>query len=393
MQKILTNKQIKLAALYGAGLIILYCGLTHMGTVLSIFVATLTVIAPLIVGLAIAFIVNIPMSAIEVKLLYGIKSRNVRRTISLLSTLVLFVLVIMFVVFMLMPALNDSVAKLISAAQSFGRQVVDLVMDLSAKYPDVMNKLVESLNNSQNIPSTEKIIDTVLNFLQKGIVSITGSLTFLVSTFNSILSIFFAIMFAIYTLISKEEMKEHSLRLLNVLFKKKTAHNIRYVARKSKMTFKNFITGQCIEAIIIGLMFFITLTVLAYPYPPLIGVTISTTALIPFIGPFIGCVISAFLILMVDPIKALWFIVIFLVLQQIEGNLIYPRVVGESVGMPPFWVLLAVLIGTGTLGVIGLLTFIPVFSIIYSLVWENVDRVEKNRELKPPHQDTVIKPK
>lgn len=144
-------------------------------------------------------------------------------------------------------------------------------------------------------------------------------------------------------------------------------------------TFSNFLSGQVIEAMILGILFFISMTIFRMPYALLIGVLIAITALIPIFGAFIGCILGAFLIVMVNPIQALWFIILFLVLQQIEGNFIYPHVVGNSVGLPSIWVLVAVTVGGSVMGVLGMILFIPLFSVIYSIIREVVnERIKEN---------------
>ena len=163
----------------------------------------------------------------------------------------------------------------------------------------------------------------------------------------------------------------------------KIVNKITYVAKLSNETFSNFITGQCLEALILGTMFFVTLSIIRLPYALLIGVLIAFTALIPIFGAFIGCIVGAFLMIMVSPMKALIFVIVFIVLQQIEGNLIYPKVVGGSVGLPSLWVLAAVTIGSSLMGVAGMLFFIPFTSVIYTLVREwTYKRLEQKKQKK-----------
>ena len=144
--------------------------------------------------------------------------------------------------------------------------------------------------------------------------------------------------------------------------------------------FSNFITGQCTEAVILGSMFVVSMAVFRFPYAVMVGVLIAFTALIPIVGAFVGCFVGAFLIMVDDPVKAVWFLVLFIVLQQVEGNLIYPHVVGNSVGLPSIWVLAAVTIGGSLMGVMGMLIFIPIVSTIYALIREDVN--ERNRKIR-----------
>ena len=191
---------------------------------------------------------------------------------------------------------------------------------------------------------------------------------------NGTVNFIVGFVFACYILLQKEKLLYQLRKLLEAFLPEKAAEKIWYVGQLTEKIFSNFITGQCVEAVILGAMFAVTLSIFKFPYALLIGVLIAFLALIPIFGAFIGCVLGAFLILMVDPIKALIFIVIFLVLQQIEGNLIYPRVVGGSVGLPAIWVLAAVTIGGSLMGVLGMLIFIPLVSVFYTLLKQTVNR-------------------
>ena len=175
-------------------------------------------------------------------------------------------------------------------------------------------------------------------------------------------------------------MGRQARKLLFAYLKKERTEEILRICSLTHRTFTNFLTGQCLEAVILGVMFFITMTILRFPFAVLVGVLIAFTALIPIFGAFVGCAVGTFLILTVNPPQALAFIVLFLVLQQIEGNLIYPHVVGGSVGLPSIWVLAAVSLGGSLFGIVGMLVFIPIVSVLYALLKENVhDRLEKKQ--------------
>ena len=166
---------------------------------------------------------------------------------------------------------------------------------------------------------------------------------------------------------AKETLACQGKQILYALFRQSGAEKILYVCSLSNKTFSRFISGQCLDACILGIMFFIAMTIAGLPYAMLISVLIAFTALIPMVGAFIGCVIGALLILMVSPLKALIFVIMFLVLQQLEGNLVYPHVVGNSVGLPSIWVLVAITIGGNLMGVIGMILFIPLCSVLYAI--------------------------
>lgn len=191
---------------------------------------------------------------------------------------------------------------------------------------------------------------------------------------SSVATFFIAFVFACYILLQKEKLSVQVRKILYAYLPEKKVGTVLAVCSLAYKTFSNFLTGQCVEALILGLMFFVTMSVIRLPYALLVGILIAFTALIPIFGAFIGCVVGAFLILMVAPVKALIFVVMFLVLQQIEGNLIYPKVVGNSVGLPSIWVLAAVSIGGSLMGVVGMLIFIPLVSVVYTLFRGDVYR-------------------
>ena len=213
--------------------------------------------------------------------------------------------------------------------------------------------------------------------------SYTMSATMMV--INGVMTFFIAFVFAIYILIQKETLGRQFMKVCNALLPKKAVEKITHICALSHRTFSRFITGQCLEALILGSMFFVSMAVLRLPYALLIGVLIAFTALIPMVGAFIGCGVGAFLILMVNPMQALFFIGLFLVLQQIEGNLIYPHVVGNSVGLPSIWVLFAVTVGGKLMGIAGMLIFIPLTSVLYSLFrdWINQKASLKAKQKQP----------
>jgi predicted PurR-regulated permease PerM len=183
-----------------------------------------------------------------------------------------------------------------------------------------------------------------------------------------------AFVFAVYVLAQKEKLGNQAGRILSAYFPDKMVRRIRKVVGLLYQNFSKFITGQCLEAVILGTMFVVCMSILRLPYPLVIGMVIAVTALIPIVGAFLGCVIGVFLILMESPLQALWFVILFFVLQQIEGNLIYPRVVGNSVGLPAIWVLVAISIGGSLFGIPGMLLFIPLMSTFYTLLKEDVNK-------------------
>ena len=197
---------------------------------------------------------------------------------------------------------------------------------------------------------------------------------------SAVFDFFISFEFALYVLAQKERLARQFSRLMKAYMPSKIWNGMCHVLPILYTNFRNFITCQCLEAVILGSMFVIFMTLFGMPYAVLIGVMISVTALIPIVGAFIGCILGAFLILIISPMQAVIFVIMFLILQQIEGNLIYPRVVGSSVGLPPLWVLVAVSVGGSLMGVSGMLIFIPLTSTVYTLLREGVRRREAQSE-------------
>ncbi len=221
----------------------------------------------------------------------------------------------------------------------------------------------------------------MIDFMQNGLGSVVSSTVTVASTIiGGVVNVFVALVFSFYILAQKEKLGDQFRRILRAYCPQKVNNRVLEIASLAGKNFSSFITGQCMEAVILGVMFVITMTLFGFPYAVMVGVLIAFTALIPIVGAFIGCFVGAFLIMVDDPVKAVWFLVLFIILQQIEGNLIYPHVVGNSVGLPSIWVLAAVTVGGSLMGVVGMLIFIPILSTVYALIREDVN--EKNKGKK-----------
>ena len=203
------------------------------------------------------------------------------------------------------------------------------------------------------------------------------------SILGGLLTAVLAAVFSVYILLQKEKLGAQCKKLLYAFLPQERAGQALSIAALSSRTFASFLSGQCLEAVILGCLFFIAMSVLRFPYALMISVLVGFTALIPLFGAFIGCAVGAFMILIIDPMRALWFVILFLVLQQIEGNLIYPKVVGGSVGLPSIWVLVAVTIGGSTMGIAGMLLFIPLCSVLYALLRRTVYERLQKKEVPP----------
>lgn len=350
----------------------------------SMLVFSVGILRPFIVGGMIAFVINIPMNFFE-KILFGKEKQKIKpnklllkgsRGISLTMAYLTVVLVITLVILTVIPQLTGTIRVLTNKIPAFWDEMIKQLEVIFAANP----VLIELLGNYESLEIDWKsLINAVVDFLQNGVGSMLNS-TFSVasSIISSTVNFFISLIFSIYILVQKEKLANQFDRVLKAYSSHKIYKSTRKVLALLHRNFSNFITGQCTEAVILGLMFVVSMTLFRFDYALMIGVLIAFTALIPIVGAFIGCFVGAFLMLVDDPMKAFWFVILFIVLQQVEGNLIYPHVVGNSVGLPSIWVLAAVTVGGSLMGVLGMLIFIPLLSTVYMLLREDVNR--KNHE-------------
>lgn len=332
---------------------------------------------PFILGGVIAYILNIPMTKIEKSLRKIIKKDNKEvliRTLAIILSLLLFVLVIICIAFLLIPELIDNIEMLIKNIPGVIEKIEIWLLDVLDKYPDIQKQIVEVFSNSDH--NVSSIVSSILNYLLNGVI---GFISNLVSGF---ITFFTAVIFSIYMLSQKEYLIRCSKKLVYGYLKEEQARKVMEIAELTNKTFSNFISGQCVEAFILGLIIFIALTIFRFPYALIISVLTAVTALIPIFGAIIAMVIGAVLIGINNPIQAILFIVVFQVIQQIEGNFIYPKVVGKSVGLSPMWTLLAITAGGSLFGIVGMLVGLPLASVAYALIKESVNTRLKQKKIK-----------
>lgn len=352
--------------------IIVLIALWKYNVVLDAIGFLLGIIFPFLLGGAIAFILNVPMHFLE-EMLFNKKTqekawaKKLARPVSLVLTVVIVLGIISLVIFVVVP-------KLGSTFMSLGKSIQDFVPKVQVWVEELFdnNKEVVAFVNDVKI-DWDQVLNGIMSFFKNGAGSVLGS-TFTVakSIVSGVATFVIAFVFACYILLQKERLNIQIRKIMYAYLKKEQVEKILSVCSLTYKTFSSFLAGQCVEAVILGAMFVIAMTILRLPYALLVGVLIAFTALIPIFGAFIGCVVGAFLILMDAPMKAVIFVIMFLILQQIEGNLIYPRVVGNSVGLPSIWVLAAVSVGGSLMGVVGMLVFIPIVSVVYTLFRNNV---------------------
>ena len=378
-QKQRSNKELILLILFIA---VVCLGVLNFNTVVGMAKSFMGMIKPFVIGLAIAFVVNLPMKFVEEKMLNRMpeKFKSTKRILGIVLSFLFFAAVIAFVVISVIPQLGRTINQLAGKIPVFFNNVFHEAEILLADNPEALEFINDLEYQSMN---WNGILNKTVNFVKNGVGSLLSStVTMAGSLFGSLVSGIISFIFSIYVLSQKERLKDQARRIVRAYFKENTQKKIIYVSNLLYHNFSKFITGQCVEAVILGCLFVVAMAIFKMPYAFMIGVLIAFTALIPLVGAFIGCFVGAFLILVDTPGKALWFIILFLIIQQIEGNLIYPKVVGNSVGLPSLWVLVAVTLGSSMFGVAGMLIFIPLFSTAYTLIREDVNKrnIKKEKE-------------
>ena len=364
--------------------VLLYLGIQNLAVVLKYVKLLWGLLLPFVLGGAMAFVLNVPMSFIERHLFGKVREKNnkagkaaskLARPVSLVLSIVFVILLILIVVLVVAPEL--------------GTTLVSVVKKVEEDIPLAQKWITDTFNGDSEIVKwasaieidPQKILDSIVSVLKNGADNLVSS-TITVTMGIVSMAVNFAIgfVFACYVLLQKEKLGKQVLKATYAILPVKVVEYQSHVCTLASKIFASFITGQCIEAVILGSMFFVTMTIGRFPYAMLIGVLISFTALIPVFGGIIGCWVGFFLILMVSPLKAFMFLGLFVILQQIEGNLIYPHVVGNSVGLPAIWVLVAVTLGGNLMGIVGMLIFIPLVSVLYTLFREWVyARLERKK--------------
>ncbi len=342
---------------------------------LGLAISLYHIASPFILGAVIAFILNVPMRNIERHLQFKGKWKKLERPISMCLAILAVLGVLFLVTFVVAPELLNTLISLQNSIPAFFTEVQSQAEQLFASNPEIL----EYVSGIQI--NWDQVLKDMMDFLKSGAGSmLSTTFSAAVSIVNGVSSFLIGFIFSIYILLQKEVLSRQLHSLMKAFLPEFVVERTVYIASLSERTFSSFLTGQCVEAVVLGTMFFIALTVLRLPYALLIGVLIAFTALIPIFGAFVGLGVGVFLMLMVDPMDALIFTITFFVLQQIEGNLIYPHVVGNSVGLPSIWVLVAVTVGGSMMGVTGMLIFIPMGSVLYSLLRDSVrHRLQRNQ--------------
>lgn len=365
--------------------IILYFVLQNIVAVKNAFVYGLEMLSPFWIGAGIAFILNIPMRSFEKRLFKPQKMKNgklkqnrLKRPICIVLAFIITIVVIGFIIKLVIPQLLSVIFMFLGEIPDMAYDVKEWAIELTKQYPDISNQI-------QNIEiNWNNIVNDVISFVSNLASSlVTSSIGFIVGLIGGIFNAIVSIVFAVYILVSKEKLAEQFKKIMKAYLPEDKAKYILEICVLSKNTFNNFLTSQFTEAIILGTLCFVGMLILKLPFAATISILVGVTALIPIVGAFIGLMIGAILILSIVPIKALIFVAFFLILQQVEGNLIYPRVVGNSVGLPGMWVLVAVAVGGSLGGILGFIVGLPTVSVLYTIIRNDVyQRLKEKKKLE-----------
>ena len=353
----------------------IYLGIRYTKVAIGFISIILASAVPLIIGCAIAFVVNIVLTFYEKH--YFSQSKNgfvkkSRRPLCILGAYATIVAILVVFVSLVVP-------QLVSGIELIAKRMPQVIEALLTKVEKSNFVSKEVLNFVSDI-NWESYIDDIVQFVAVGAGSVVETVVgILKKVFSGVTTVFVSIIFSVYLLSSKDKLKNQISRFMARYFPDKFVKKSTYVAGVANESFRRYIVAQCTEAVILGGLCTIGMYILKIPYAPMVGAIVAFTALIPIVGAFVGAGLGAFLILTVSPVKALVFIVFIIILQQLEENLIYPRVVGSSVNLPGIWVLASITVGGGVFGILGMLLAVPVCATIYRIVRDDVNKIPKTK--------------
>ncbi|HSR04834.1 MAG TPA: AI-2E family transporter [Proteiniclasticum sp.] len=340
--------------------------LKHIPFILGIFGTILKPMVPLFIGASLAFVLNIYMNQLE-RLFHKIKKPKVRRAVSIVGALLTLFLGLALVLLIVIP-------ELARAFESIGEKLPGFFEEARVWLENLLVTFPVFEENLKNVDlSLENIGDTLMDVIMVGGNNLADlTLGFVTKLFSGAMNIILGLIFAIYILGDKENLGRQVRRILYAYLPEKRVDQFLGITSLTSDIFQKFVTGQLTESVILGTMFVVTMLIFQFPYAVVVGVLVTITAIIPIVGAFIAMAIGFFLIFVNNPTQAFWFLLLFLVLQQIEGDFIYPKVVGNSIGLPALWVLVAVMVGGGLYGILGILLAVPISSVFYVLLKRNV---------------------
>ena len=372
----LNRKNVRIILLIIVFTVVLFTAVQNLGALLGFVVDVWGVFSSVIAGLAIAFVLNIPLKLFEDKLFYGLREhrnptvRKMLRPVSIVCSLLITLGVLIVLLLIVLPQLVEAVAAVLARMPGY-------VTDLIAWLDRLLEPFDFSLSEYLNDIDWTKVFSDIGTMLSQGIneiLSAAGTAANVgTSIVGGVIDVVFSVIIAVYVLAQKERIGRFAHRCVEAFLPRRLSGNVSRICTMAADTFSSFIGGQLMDSCILGLLCFVGMMIFRFPYAYVISVVIGVTSLVPLVGAFVGIVIGALLILTIDPIKALLFIVFVLVLQQIEGNLIYPKVVGKAVGLPGVIVLSAVLVGGNIAGILGSICAVPVSAILYTMLREAVN--------------------
>lgn len=381
----LNKKNIKRVLLLIACAILLYWGLNNLSVLGGLLSSILSLFSPLLIGVGIAYVMNLLLMAIERLWDNALKKApelwrvKLKRPICLTLAFLLFLGIIFAIIFILIPRLEEAGTSLVANVPTYITQIQGWWDSLAAFAADHGITLPEL---SMNVEDATKFITKLLTSNGDSVVNTTINIT--TSILGALVNVLLALVFSVYMLAQKEKLVAQGKRLLLAALPEKAGERTMHILKLTNGAFSSFVTGQVTEAFILGTLCCLGMLILRLPYALPVSVIISFTSLIPIFGAWIGAATGAFLIVFVSPVKALTFLIFLLILQQVEGNLIYPKVVGKSVGLPGLWVLAAVTVGGGAFGVLGMLLGVPVCSVIYALLQDYLRARPAEQPPAPP---------
>lgn len=392
---------IKKIIMIALGLIIFYLAIKNIAVVISYIGTFISFFTPFILGAALAFIINVPMTKIEGFLFKKVPenpktrlqrcAKTLKRPVSMLIALVLVFGVIVIAGIIIVPQVASGLESLAEALPGAMDRLQDWISKNANKIDiveNLMNKIDIDLDSvGRELANTAKGWATAM--LDSGFSTVSNIV-------NGIFEFVIGLVFAIYILLQKEKLGRQGKQIVYATFTEKTADKIMYITGMTRDVFKGFISGQCVDGIINAILFFIILTILGIPYAVMISIFSGFMAMIPIIGSFIGAGVGVIIVLIMDPSQVLYFIIMYIIVQQIDGNVIYPLIAGNSMGLPSIWVLMAVTVGGSMMGILGMILFIPICSVLYQLTRHYVLRrlddndVDKEKWEKPLQLDADV---
>ena len=362
-------------------------GIINIKWLISVLAGLWSILSPLVIGCAMAYVLNLVMRRLE-KLYFPKSEKKIvkatKRPVCLVLSLLLIFILLGLIVGLIVPEIINIFVVMGETLPVYGEKIRTFLMEYDSQLPVVGDYIEDYLQNGSIDWNT--LLAKAVEFAKNGVGGLlTSTITVVASVVGGVVNFFIGLIFAIYILYNKEKLANQMSRLMKSYMKPDSSARLTYFCSTADKCFSSFIVGQCTEAVILGVLCALGMTILRIPYASTIGTLIGATALIPIVGAYIGAILGALMILVVDPIKALWFIIFLVILQQVEGNVIYPKVVGSSIGLPGMWVLAAVTVGGGLGGIGGMLLGVPAAATVYKLIQNDV----RKRESAAANADAV----